>query len=147
MSVYIWLLAALVLAVIEMLTVDLIFIMLAAGALGAAIGAWLLPDTGYSIAIEVGIFCLISVLLLALVRPFFKKKLAKTQPQVDTNVYALVGKPAKVIETVTAHCGLVRLAGEVWTARTEEANPISPKTQVWVDRIEGATAVVISSPK
>lgn len=138
----IWLIAAIVLAVIEMLTVDLIFIMLASAAMGAAITSWLLPDGPYNLWIEVGVFAVTSILLLALVRPFFKRKLDASQTKTKTNVYALEGQKVKILNTVTEHSGQVRLSGEVWSARTEEETQIRPGQDAWVERIDGATAVI-----
>lgn len=142
MVAIIWLIAAIVLAVIEMLTVDLIFIMLSVAALGAGLTSCFLPNTSNSLWIEFGVFIFISILLLLLVRPYFKKKLLKIQTKVKTNVYALEGQSVKILSTVSKHNGQVRLSGEVWSARTDEKSEIRPGQDAWVERIEGATAVI-----
>jgi membrane protein implicated in regulation of membrane protease activity len=57
--------------------------------------------------------------------------------------YALVGKKALVIEEVTGTRGLVKLSGEVWSARSlDEDQKIPPGTSVDVMEIDGATAIV-----
>jgi membrane protein implicated in regulation of membrane protease activity len=57
--------------------------------------------------------------------------------------YALVGKRAVVIEEVTGTEGLIKLAGEVWSARAlDENHVIPPGTTVDVMEIDGATAIV-----
>jgi membrane protein implicated in regulation of membrane protease activity len=64
-------------------------------------------------------------------------------PLVREGSYALVGKKAVVLEEVTDSGGLIKLAGEVWSARTFDENQvIAPGTLVDVMEIEGATAIV-----
>ena len=66
-----WIGAALVLGVIETLTVDLTFLMFAGGAVGGAIAAAL----GASFLVQVIVFAVVSTLLLAAVRPWAKWQL------------------------------------------------------------------------
>jgi membrane protein implicated in regulation of membrane protease activity len=48
-----------------------------------------------------------------------------------------------VLEAVGEHDGRIKLDGEVWSARTEDADmTLEPGTAVVVVRIDGATAVV-----
>jgi membrane protein implicated in regulation of membrane protease activity len=57
--------------------------------------------------------------------------------------YALAGKKAMVIEEVTGTQGLVKLSGEVWSARALDENEVIPVgAAVEVMEIEGATAIV-----
>jgi membrane protein implicated in regulation of membrane protease activity len=57
--------------------------------------------------------------------------------------YALVGKKAVVIEEVSGTQGLIKLAGEVWSARALDEDDVIPAgTQVEVMEIDGATAIV-----
>jgi membrane protein implicated in regulation of membrane protease activity len=64
-------------------------------------------------------------------------------PLVREGSYALVGKKAVVLEEVTDTRGLIKLSGEVWSARTFDENQvIAPGTLVDVMEIEGATAIV-----
>ena len=58
-----------------------------------------------------------------------------------TNAKALRGKTVLVTEDVTAESGLVRLEGEIWTARTSGA-PIPSGSYAQVETINGATAFV-----
>jgi membrane protein implicated in regulation of membrane protease activity len=60
-----------------------------------------------------------------------------------TGVAALAGAPALVLERVDANSGLVKLRGEIWTARSYQPDHvIQPGTHVQVIEIEGATALV-----
>jgi membrane protein implicated in regulation of membrane protease activity len=57
--------------------------------------------------------------------------------------YALVGKRAVVIEEVTGSQGLIKLSGEVWSARAFDEDQVIPVGAVVdVMEIEGATAIV-----
>ena len=66
-----------------------------------------------------------------------------TRPRCRRASYALIGKKAVVIEEVTGTQGLVKLSGEVWSARAlDEDHVITAGTLVDVMEIEGATAIV-----
>jgi membrane protein implicated in regulation of membrane protease activity len=57
-----------------------------------------------------------------------------------------VGSGAVAIERVDAHGGLIKLKGEVWSARTyDPSKVIEPGESVEVVQIDGATAVVYES--
>ena len=64
-------------------------------------------------------------------------------PLVREGSYALIGKKAVVLEEVTGTHGLIKLSGEVWSARALDENHVIPAgTLVDVMEIEGATAIV-----
>ena len=64
-------------------------------------------------------------------------------PADRTGTDALVGAEALVLERVDAAGGRVRLAGEVWSARSHDSEIILvPGRRVTVVRIDGATALV-----
>ena len=71
-----WIGAALVLGVIETLTVDLTFLMFAGGAVGGAIAAAL----GASFLVQVIVFAVVSTLLLAAVHPWAKWQRCRRRP-------------------------------------------------------------------
>ncbi|HLS04517.1 MAG TPA: NfeD family protein [Actinomycetales bacterium] len=134
----IWLALALLFAVVEMLTLDLIFAMLAGGAL-FAMGSSLL---GGNVWVQVVAFALASLLLLVLLRPWGLKMIFRKGPLIPTGADAHIGRPAVVVSEVTTLEGRVKLMGEVWTARTEENTVLAVGTAVTVVRIDGATAIV-----
>ena len=71
--------------------------------------------------------------------------LSSAPPQLRTGTAALIGKRAIVLERIANDegVGCVRLAGEVWTARSyDEDAVIEPGTRVHVMDIRGATALV-----
>ena len=135
----IWLIAALALAGAEVLTGDLFLLMLGGGALAAA-GSSLLLD--WPIWADGVVFAVVSVLLLAVVRPTLRRRLTSGDGLPEP-AKALEGKSALVLDRITRHEGQVKLDGEVWTARPLDDNDVyEPGDHVTVMHIDGATAVV-----
>lgn len=133
-----WLVAALALGAIEMATLDLIFLMLGAGAMAGAITA----AAGAPVLAQVVVAAVVAVAMLAVVRPIALRHL-RTPQQLRTGVDALIGRQAVTLERVDAHDGRIKLAGEVWSARSFDATQvIEPGRTVDVLRIEGAIAIV-----
>lgn len=138
-----WLIAAGLFAIAEVLSTDLVLIMCAAGALLAA-GA---TGIGVPVAVQVAVFTVSSVGLLGLVRPAAKRRLALSAPLNPTGVDALVGQQAVVVRTVDAWGGRVRLAGEEWSARAYDSTEVLAEgTSVRVMEIRGAEAMVWGGP-
>jgi membrane protein implicated in regulation of membrane protease activity len=112
--------------------------MLAAGAIAAAIAAGL----GGDIVVQVLVFAVVSVALIAVVRPIATRHRSQ-RPQLVTGVDALKGKQAVVLERVDNAGGRIKLAGEVWSARSYDGASTFPAgTSIAVLKIEGATALV-----
>jgi membrane protein implicated in regulation of membrane protease activity len=135
-----WTGLALILGIIETTTLDLVFLMLAVGAAGgavvAAVGAPFLVQALAAIAVSVG--------MLGVVRPIAKRHLH--QPITErTGVAALVGRRAIVLERVDGTSGRVKLAGEVWSARSYDGSVIEAGASVDVVEIQGATALVFAA--
>jgi len=137
-----WLGAALLLALAEMLSLDLFLLMLAGGGLVAA----LLALVGAPFWAQVVGFAVASVLMLVLLRPFLLRHLRTRVPLRETNAAGLPGRVALVVTPVTELGGRIKLTGEVWTARTEGGEVLEPGTSARVLRIAGATAVVTAAP-
>lgn len=137
-----WLGAALVMGVIETLTVDLTFLMLAGGALGGAAAAAL----GGPLWAQALVFAVISVLLLVAVRPWAKRRLIAGSPGARTNAEGLIGREATALTAVDVHGGRIRLGGEEWSARLAPAvqgmTRLEAGASVTVTEIDGAVAVV-----
>jgi membrane protein implicated in regulation of membrane protease activity len=137
-----WLGVALAAGVIEVATVDFLFLMIAGGALIAAVSAAM----GIAFPVQVIVFAVATVLLLITVRPPLRQW-ARTTEHTPMGPGALVGKPARVLAPVSHRDGRVQLGGETWTARSgHEQQTYEIGSTVYVIRIEGATAVVVSDP-
>ncbi|MDO5495243.1 MAG: NfeD family protein [bacterium] len=136
-----WLIGAIVLAIVEMFTLDFIFLMLAGGALGAMIAAL----AGGPLWVQVVAFAIVSTLLLFLARPAVRSWMESRTPETRTNFKALKGRTAEVVSEVTSRGGRVKLAGEVWSARSARPDEVFYEGQgVLVVDIDGAFAVVTS---
>ena len=136
--VWIWLAAAIVFIIIEAMTVGLTTIWFAAGALIALVLALFKVGAG----VQVAVFLILSLVLLGTTRKVFVNKL-KTGSQ-KTNVDALVGEEAVVLEDITPHnTGLVKVKGQNWTAVAYDKDATIVKdTTVKVKAIEGVKLIV-----
>ncbi|WP_307815822.1 NfeD family protein [Streptomyces sp. 7-21] len=133
-----WLVAAGGFAIVLVLTAMPELGMLSAGAAAAAVAAGLTDN----VVVQVLVFAVVSVLLIALVRPLARR--ARNAAPELTGADALRGRSATVLERVDHTDGRIKLAGEVWSARSLSADDIfEPGSEVSVVEIDGATAVVM----
>jgi membrane protein implicated in regulation of membrane protease activity len=133
-----WLLLALVLLGLEVVSLDLLF---ASAAIGALAGS-LASAAGVPLLGQVVIAVAVALVTLFGLRPFALRFLHRGET-VTTNVDALVGVGAVVLERVDARDGRVKVGGEVWSARSLHSDTsFDPGTDLTVVRIDGATAIV-----
>nr|WP_157166713.1 NfeD family protein [Streptomyces typhae] len=115
------------------------FGMLAVGAVAAAVTAGL----GGDVVLQVVVFAVVSVALIAVVRPIAARHRSQ-RPELVSGVEALKGRSAVVLERVDANGGRIKLAGEIWSARPlDNEQSYEAGQEVDVVEIDGATAVVI----
>lgn len=138
-----WLGTAIVLGVAEMFSLDLILIMLAAGALVGMVAALV----GLPLAVQALAAAAAAVAALALVRPSMVKRL-HGGPDLRLGHGKLVGRQGVVTERIAAHSpGRIKLAGEIWTAEAYDSTlTIEAGESVEVLEIRGATALVHPIP-
>ena len=111
-SSLVWLILLIAFVVVEALTVSLVSIWFAAGAVAALIvsgftSSWL---------VQFAVFAVVSAVALAATRPLVKKRM--TARRVPTNADINVGRKAQVLVEVTPDVtGRVRLDGVDWNAR------------------------------
>ncbi len=135
-----WLIAAVILAIGEIATTGLFLAPFAAGALVAT----LLAAAGAGAVIEWAVFLVVSVIVLAALRPVAREH-QRSRAKLRTGTAALVGQGAIVVERIAnaEGVGCVRLDGEIWTARAYDEDEVyEPGTRVQVLEIRGATALV-----
>lgn len=133
-----WLLAAAGLMIAEFSVSGLVFGFVALGATGAALAAGL----GTGVGVQALVFVAVSAGSIAGLRPLLRHRLMRG-PAITTGVAALVGQSAEVTEIVSDSAGRVRLAGEIWSARTIGPDEIAVGATVTVVEIDGATAIVV----
>ncbi|WP_405761755.1 NfeD family protein [Streptomyces sp. NBC_00045] len=134
-----WLIGAVGLGIPLVLTAMPEFGMFAVGAVAAAVTA----AFGGGVVAQVLAFVIVSVALIAVVRSIANHH-REQRPQHRTGIDALKGRSALVLERVDGSGGRIKLAGEIWSARTLDADSsFEPGQQVDVVEIDGATAVVM----
>ncbi len=134
----VWLIAAAVLGVAELLTTTLALGLVAVGALAAAGVSALGADAG----LQVLAFVVVSLAGITLIRPLGLRRLQR-HPTLRTGTAALVGQTGYVLAEVSPQSGRIRIGGEEWSARPyDEMSVIPPGSTVDVLQIKGATALV-----
>ena len=135
----IWLIAAVLLAIGELLTPGLFFLgPVALAAVGAAVAAGI----GGGIILQLIVFIAVSAGSLAFLRPIARRHI-RMPALTRTGTAALVGAKAVVLQRVDVNGGRVKIGGEEWSARAFfEEQTLEPGARVEVAKIEGATALV-----
>lgn len=134
----IWLVLLIVLVVVEIATMGLTTIWFAGGALVALLANLL----GLHEAIQVVLFFVVSVLLLAVTRPIAIRHL--NQGRVKTNAESLIGRTGFVLEEIDnmRAMGCVSIDGQEWTARSEDDSLIPKNKVVMIKAIQGVKLIV-----
>lgn len=136
----IWLVAVVVFAVVEILTVQLVAIWFSVGAICSMVAFSL----GAPEWIQLLVFGVVSLILLLLTRPFVKKFI--NFKHVSTNADRLVGRTAIVTQSVCnlEARGAVIISGLTWTARSEDGTDLKEGDKVIIKAIEGSKLIVSS---
>lgn len=137
---HIWLIIAFICLIMEIFIPS--FILFNFG-IGAFIGS-LAAGLGASIEIQIALFSAGTLLSFGLIRPVVKRYAYKRSHQVPTNVDAMIGKKARVVESIDnlANQGRVVLDGDDWRARSVDDNKIDTGSMVEIVKIESITLFV-----
>lgn len=133
-----WIIAIVVFLVIEAVTVGIVSVWFAIGALFAMVTAML----GANLWVQITVFLVVSAIALYFTRPLVKKFVNnKVEP---TNADMLIGKECRVVETIDnlSGTGAVYVDGKTWTARTVDEEIIPEGQLVKAERIEGVKLIV-----
>jgi membrane protein implicated in regulation of membrane protease activity len=134
-----WSIAAVLLAIGEILTPGLFF--LGPVALAAVAGA-IASLFGAPLWLQLIVFGAASFAAVGVLRPIARRHL-KMPHAIRTGSAALVGAQAVVLKRVDADGGLVRIGGEEWSAKAFMPDQVlEPGMRVEVAEISGATALV-----
>lgn len=131
-----WLIAGLILLIIELFHGSLFLIWIGAAALlTALLSVWVHVEW-----VQWVFFAVISIILLIISRPLVRGVHGRVVR--PSNVDSLIGMEAVVLETIdsSANTGRVRVRSDEWRARSSETIPQG--TRVQVQRIEGTTLQV-----
>ena len=120
-----WLVLFVVLALVELVTVNLVSIWFA---IGAIITTFVSLATD-NIMIHLAVFTISSILLLLLTKPFVKKM--KKREKVPTNLDMVVGKTGVVTEKIEKDgIGEVKVLGKKWSAYSDKEVEENSKVKV-----------------
>lgn len=138
MEAIIWLVLMVVFLIAEAMTVSMVSLWFAAG----AVVALLLSLLHIKIWLQVVLFFLVSGVLLACLRPLVRRHV--TPRLTPTNVDAIVGSRCMVTAEIDNVCaaGQVKLNGIEWSARSTTGQIIPAGTLVRVERVEGVKVFV-----
>lgn len=143
MSVIAWLIALIVFLVVEAVTVTLVCIWFAGGALVAMLAAALHAP----LWLQILLFLIVSIVLLIFTRPVAMKHFNKNREK--TNVSGVIGKQAIVTKSIdNLHGeGQVTVGGQEWSARNAVDDQVIPEgTIVTVEEIKGVKLMVRNVP-
>ena len=137
---YIWLIAAGVFFIAEIITVGFMIFWLGI----AAVIVCLLSLVIDNLFIQMAVFVVLSTLLIFLTRPFVEKFVIKKDEKVITNAFSIIGKQAKVTKTMDSitKLGQIKVGQETWTAKTANDTILEEGDVVKIDSIEGVKAIV-----
>lgn len=116
-----WLVFSIIMFVGEVLSVSFFMIWFSIGGIAAAFTSFLTNN----VYIQAVVMLVISTILVLATKPFTKKFL-ESKSKVESNVNALIGKKARVIQEINniENTGKVKVNGEIWKAITENSEEI-----------------------
>jgi membrane protein implicated in regulation of membrane protease activity len=142
-----WLAMILLFVIVEVVSVDFTFLMIAVGSVGGLLSG-LLGAPWWAQVIIAGVIALV---LIFFVRPLLRGVLRRGGDPTPTNVAALLGLDGMVTTAFVDGQGHVKLAnGETWTAKLSgltSLTSVKSGDRVVVTAIEGATAVVVPAER
>lgn len=138
MATIFWLIAFVVLLIIEIITLGLTTVWFALGAIAAFLAAYV----GASTTVQVIVFLIVSIVLFIFTRPIAMKFF--NQKRERTNAESLIGQKALVLEKIDSIHGVgkVIVNGMEWSAKTEESMEIEKDTIVSIKGIQGVKLIV-----
>ena len=136
---YIWLIAAGVFFIAEMITVGFVIFWLGVAAVITCIVSLFTAN----LFIQMTVFVISSCLLLLLTRPFVDKFANNKETKLTTNAYSIIGKEAIVTKSFdsSSKVGQIKVGSEKWTA-ISEGEAFVEGDKVKVDSIDGVKAIV-----
>ncbi len=140
MEYYYWLIAAIVLVIVEICTAGFGALCFA---LGAAFSA-LVSGLGGSLTWQILAFVVVSLLTFIFLRPVVVRFLDKKSKDVKTNAEAIIGRKGIVSERIDAsqHTGRVAIDGDDWKAVSEEGLVIEKGTDVEIIKLDSIIVTV-----
>lgn len=138
----IWLIATVLLFILEIFVPTFFAASLGIGSLVAAVFAFL----GFGVEVQLIMFSVVTLASIFAARPFMLKYAYKRNGHIRTNVDALVGKTATVIQTInnSKNEGRVVVEGDDWKAQTEDDTVVESGKKVEIVKVDSTLLIVKS---
>ena len=134
-----WLSLAFLLAIAEIMSLDLVLIMFAVGALAGAGVALLAPALWW---LQILVAAAVSILMLLLLRPTVLAKV-RNMPGYHSSAAKMVGSSGVATSQIDKTGGEIKVDGQSWSARPYSSDfVIEQGTEIEVFEIDGVIAVV-----
>lgn len=131
----VWFVSFIILLLIEIVTVNLVSIWFAVGALASCVVAYFCD----SLILQIGVFLVVSTAILIFAKPFSRK--VKKGVKIATNLDRVIGMEAIVTEDISKNkCGEVKVDGKRWTAISKD--DLAKNDIVIVKKIDGVKLIV-----
>ena len=124
MDVIIWIFIAVIFVILELITTTFFLVWFGVGALVAAI----LNYFGFDIYVQFLAFIVVSVILILSTRKFANRITPESSKK--TTAERLIGKTAKVVRQIDESTYVVNVAGEEWSAHTNDSVSIDETVKV-----------------
>ena len=135
----IWLSLAFLLGIAEIMSLDLVLIMLAVGALAGAGIAVLAPSVWW---LQILVAAAVSIMMLFLLRPTLLAKV-RNMPGYRSSADKMVGSSGVAISQIDKSGGEIKVDGQSWSARPYSSDAVIEQgTEIEVYEIDGVIAVV-----
>ena len=134
-----WLSLAFLLGIAEIMSLDLVLIMLAVGALGGAVVALVAPSLWW---LQILAAIAVSLSMLLLLRPTLLAKV-HSMPGYRSHADKMVGSSGVAVSQIDKSGGEIKVDGQSWTARPYSSDVVIEQgTEIEVYEIDGVIAVV-----
>lgn len=136
---HIWIIAALVLVIIEIFTTGFVVICFGFGAVFGAIAA----GAGASLVWQIVAFTVATAATFVFIRPLVQKMFFRRN-EVRTNAQAIIGRICTVTEDIDneLQTGLVKIDGDIWKAVSEDGSVLLRGDKARVTSRDGLTLTI-----
>lgn len=136
--VWVWLGTAIISAVLEFVTMEMVSIWFTF----ASIVAIILALCGVIWWVQLIVFCVLALGLLLGLRKFSMKYLLKNTNE-KTNVDSVVGTTHKLLKSITKdEPGEIKINGVVWTVISKNGSSIKKDAEVKIEKVDGNKLIV-----
>lgn len=139
-AMQIWLIAAIALFILEIITPGFVLANFAVASLAAALSAWMGADT----TMQIVVFVVVALISFVTLRPILRRTLYKNKRHFRTGADAIVGRSVHVTETIPVPpgTGRVQIDGDSWRAAALSKKVIEAGAVVIVVSVDSSTVIV-----